>query len=329
MKKDDSVIKALEKKYSTQIQTLGKDDPRRDVKVVPTGILSLDKATGIGGIPLGYITELYSPDGVGKTTLCIQILAKAQEAGLDVAFIDMEHRFDIGWAEQLGLDPSKLYFTQPPYGEAALNIAQALIEHTDVKLIVIDSIPALIPKKELEGEVGDQFVGLQPRIIAQSLRMYTPLLLKHGAGIIMTNQIRAKIGGMGGFGASNQGTAGGWAVKFFCSLRVDMRRIKTLKNNKSGDATGHIVRFTFRKNSLGVPLKVVDVTLVYGKGFDPNEDLVTQAIKFGIIEQSGAWYQVTEELKVQGRDAVIAALVEDQALFESVMSNTRIAMGYL
>jgi len=307
------VVKELEKKYGITIVTLENDNKAFDVDVIPTGLLPLDIATGIGGIPRGYYTEVFSPDAVGKTTLCIQIVAQAQKLGLDVAYIDMEHRFDPAWASKLGVDLSKMYFTQPPYGEAALNTAQALIEHGGIKLIVIDSIPSLVPKKEIEGAVGDEFVGLQPRIISQNFRQMTPLLKKHNAAVMFTNQVRAKIGGMASlaFGAQTI-TPGGWAVKFYASLRLDMKRIKTVKDGR-GDPVGHIVKLITRKNSLAVPLRTIELYLRYGVGFDPVDSIIDLALANGIIEQGGAWFSIGDS-KVQGRAGVREFLEEDDGL---------------
>lgn len=294
----ESIAKELEKKYGILVGHLGEQEEVMQVPCIPTGLLQLDLALGTGGIPLGYFTEVYSPEGVGKTTLCLQIIAQAQKMGLTAAYVDMEHRIDPAWATTLGVDLESLYFTQPPYGEAALNICHALIKG-GVQLVVIDSVPSLVPKAEWEGETGDQFVGLLPRILAQSLRQMVHVMKKNEASVIFVNQIRAKIGGMGSLAMGPRQTQpGGWALRHNASLRLDMRRIKTIK--KDGVAVAQNVQITAKKNSLATPFRSAVLTLKYGVGFDKVESVIDAGIKLGFIEQSGAWYEIDGE-KYHGR----------------------------
>jgi len=315
-KTDNSVIKDLEKRYGVRISPLDAegDEGLLSVEVIPSGLIPLDIATGIGGIPLGYFVEIYSPDGVGKTSLCIQIVAQAQKMGIGVAYIDMEHRFDMQYATSLGVDLSTMYFTQPPNGDSALNIARALIDSGVARLVIVDSVSALVPKVELDGEIGDQHPGLQARLIAQNLRMMTPILKSKGATVIFTNQLRAKMGGFSsGWGAEQTITSGGFAMKFYTSMRMEMRKIKTLKD---GDTPyGHIARVTIRKNSLGVPLRTAELTMRFGKGFDSVDGLIDTAMKFGIIEKSGSWYALFDE-KYHGYDRLYEMLVKDNAVYD-------------
>lgn len=295
------VVDGLQKKYGI---TIGHLDSNNVIQVpaISTGIIQLDIALGIGGIPRGYITEIYSAEGVGKTTLCLQIVAQAQREGLEVSYIDMEHRLDINWAMTLGVDVNNIYFTQPESGEDALNIARALARG-GVSLIVIDSVPALVPRAELDGETGDQYVGLQPRMIAQSIRQMVHDLKTNNVSVVFVNQVRAKIGGYGSLAMGPQQTQpGGWALKHFASVRIDMKRIKSLKDSK-GNPTGHQVIATVRKNSLGTPYRQATLTLKHGVGFDPIEDMIDLGLNLGHVEQSGSWYTLYET-KVQGRNSL-------------------------
>lgn len=316
----DKIIEGLEKKYGTTIVHLNGESHMSGVDVIPTKLAPLDIATGIGGIPRGYFTEVYSPEGVGKTTLCLHVIARAQEMGLGTAFIDMEHRLDPIWASTIGVDLSKLYVTQPPFGEAALNIARHLISDANIKLVVIDSIPALVPKKELEGEVGDQFVGLQARMIAQNFRQTTPSLKANGAAIVFTNQMRTKFSGGSLVYGPQQTTSGGWAVRYYASMRLDLRRVKSI-SNQAGDIVGQDVLISIKKTSLSVPYRTALVRLTFNKGFDMEESIINSAIDLGMIERAGSWYTINED-KIQGRVALASHLREagltDQ-LYEQVM----------
>ena len=298
----EAVVKELEKKHGIFIGHLS-DNEIAQVPYIPTGLLQLDLALGIGGIPLGYFVEIYSPEGVGKTTLCLQLVAQAQQSGLETAYIDMEHRIDPVWAETLGVDLEKMYFTQPAYGETALNVCHALVKG-GVSLIVIDSVPSLIPKAEWEGETGDQFVGLLPRMLAQGLRKMAHDMNKNQATVVFVNQIRAKIGGIGSLAMGPQQTQpGGWALRHNASIRLDMRRIKTLQGKLPGGdkgPVGQIVRATVKKNSLATPFRSAELRLTYGIGFDQVESVIDAGLTLGLIEQSGSWFEVDGQ-KFHGR----------------------------
>jgi len=307
----DAVASELAKKYDIFIGHLG-DNEVAQVPYIPTGLLQLDLAIGIGGIPLGYFVEVYSPEGVGKTTLCLQLIAQAQRHGLETAYIDMEHRIDPVWAETLGVDLDRMYFTQPPYGEAALNVCHALIKG-GVRLVVIDSVPSLVPKAEWEGVTGDQFVGLLARILSQNLRQMVHSMKANDATVIFVNQIRSKIGGMGSLAMGPQQTQpGGWALRHNASLRIDMRRIKTLTTS-GGDPTGQIVRVTIKKNSLATPFRSADLRLNFGVGFDKVESVIDAGISLGLISQSGSWFEVDGE-KFHGRTNLYEYISKDEVL---------------
>jgi len=305
------VLKQLEKKYGIIIGHLGTDEARR-VASIPTGLLPLDYALGIGGVPKGLFTEIFAPEGVGKTTLSLQIIAEAQRLGIQAAYIDMEHRLDPSWAEKLGVDLSEMYFTQPPYGEAALNVARELVRE-GVGVVVIDSVPSLVPKVEWEGETGDQFVGLLPRMLAQGLRQMTHDMKKNESSVIFINQIRAKIGGMSSFAGPKQTTPGGWALKHNASVRISMRYAGAIYGTGK-DSDKHVaqrVLATVRKNSVGTPLRDADLILRYGVGFDAIDSVIDLGIKYGLVEQAHAWYTINGE-KLQGRQNLYDYMKENE-----------------
>jgi len=314
----DAVAKELGKKYDIFIGHLV-DSEVTEVPCIPTGLLQLDLALGIGGIPRGYFVEVFSPEGVGKTTLCLQIVAQAQRQGLETAYIDMEHRIDPVWAETLGVDLDKMYFTQPAYGEAALNVCHALIK-AGVSLVIIDSVPSLIPKAEWEGVTGDQFVGLLARILSQNLRQMVHSMKSNDATVIFVNQIRSKIGGMGSLAMGPQQTQpGGWALRHNASVRIDMRRIKTIQGKEG--PTGQIVRATIKKNSLATPFRSAEIRLNYGVGFDRVESLIDAAINLGLIDQSGSWFEVDGE-KFHGRASLYEHIYQSE-VFEPMYNKAK------
>lgn len=324
----DTITKELEKKYGILVGYLGQDEEIAQVPYIPTGLLQLDLALGVGGIPLGYFVEIFSPEGVGKTTLCLQIVGQAQKEGHLTAYIDMEHRIDPQWAAILGVDLDSMYFTQPAYGEAALNICHALIQG-GVSVVVIDSVPSLIPKAEWEGETGDQFVGLLPRMLSQSLRQMVHTMKQNEASVIFVNQIRSKIGGMGSLAMGPQQTQpGGWALRHNASIRIDMRRIKTLKGKVNGESTpvGQVVRATVKKNSLATPFRSAELRLTYGVGFDKTESVIDACLSLGLIEQSGAWYQYGDD-KFHGRSGLYEHIRDDNDLFNSLYEKAKELMS--
>lgn len=314
----DAVVAELSKKYDIYIGHLS-DNEVAQVPYIPTGLLQLDLALGIGGLPLGYFVEIYSPEGVGKTTLCLQLVAQAQKYGVETAYIDMEHRIDPVWAETLGVDLERMYFTQPAYGEAALNICHALIKG-GISLVIIDSVPSLVPKQEWEGETGDQFVGLLPRMLAQNLRQMVHSMKEKSATVVFVNQIRAKIGGMGSLAMGPQQTQpGGWALRHNASVRIDMRKIKTIQGKDA--PIGQIVRATIKKNSLATPFRSADIRLNYGIGFDKVESVIDAGISLGIIKQSGSWFEVDGE-KFHGRSSLYDYVKTDD-VFEKMYASAK------
>jgi len=324
----EAVAKDLEKRYGILVGHLGRQEEIMQVPYIPTGLLQLDLALGVGGIPLGFYIEIFSPEGVGKTTLCLQIVAQAQRQGLETAYIDMEHRIDPAWATTLGVDLEKMYFTQPPFGEAALNICSALIQG-GVSLVIIDSVPSLVPKAEWEGEAGDQFVGLLPRLLSQSLRQMVHHMKKNEASVIFVNQIRAKIGGYGSLAMGPQQTQpGGWALRHNASIRMDMRRIKTIKGVLPSGETGAVgqnVQVAIKKNSLATPFRNAIITLRHGVGFDRVESLIDAGITIGLIEQAGAWFQIGEE-KFHGRTKLYDYVCEP-GVFEPMYERAKEILG--
>lgn len=315
------VIESLRKQYNVNIVHITEDEATKDIDVIPTGLAPFDIATGIGGIARGFFTEVFSPEGVGKTTFALHLIAKAQGLGLGTAYVDMEHRLDPSWAEKIGVDLSQMLLVQPSYGEAALNVVKALASTGEIGLIAIDSIPALVPKKELEGEGGDQFVGLQARLIAQFFRQATGIVKENNVAVLLINQFRSRIGGIGSLAYGPQKTTpGGYALKHYASMRLDMRRIKTLKD-VNGDPSGQIVGVKIVKSSLSTPYRGADIVLTNSIGFDPVASLIDLAIKEGFIEQSGSWYTYNGQ-KAQGQKGISELISADnsmQELYDKIM----------
>lgn len=321
---DNSVIKALQKKYGAAIIRLESDDSGLSVSSLSTGILSLDYSTGIGGIPIGAFTEIFAHNAVGKTTLAIQLAAQAQKNGLPVAYIDMEHKFNQEYASDLGLDLTEAYFTQPGYGEAALSITKALIESGEVKFVVVDSVSSLVPKAEIEGSIGDSLPGLQARMMSQSMRMLAGKVREQQAIVLFINQIRHKMGG-GSFAGASETTSGGVALGFYAAMRIRLGMVKRLKS-PSGDPLGQEVRAVMSKNSYSAPYRSTILTLNYGTGFDKYFDLLDVALDLGIIERAGAWYSYKEQ-KFQGRYGMTDAMREDSEMYSTIFSVARKTLG--
>lgn len=285
------------------------------IETISTGSVQIDYALGIGGLPRGRVVEIYGPEASGKTTLTLHVIAEAQKKGGICAFIDVEHALDPTYAKSIGINIDDLIISQPDYGEQALDIVEMLIRSGAVDVIVIDSVAALVPKNELEGDMGDVHVGLQARLMSQALRKLTPIVHKSNVTLIFINQIRDKISSMP-FG-DNETTSGGKALKFYASLRMDIRRIATLKKNDK--PFGNRVLIKIVKNKLAPPFKRVEVDLVYGKGISKDLDLLDAALGYGIIQQAGAWFNFGADKLGQGRENTVARLNEDAALFEKIM----------
>ena len=306
-------IAQIEKSHGKgSIMRLG-DSPDRALSVVSTGALSLDVALGIGGYPKGRIVELFGPESSGKTTLAIHAIAECQKQGGVCAFIDAEHAFDAKYAKKIGVQVESLLLSQPDYGEQALEIAEALIRSGAVDLVVVDSVAALTPKSEIEGEMGDSVMGVQARLMSQALRKLTGIVNKSQSGIIFVNQIREKIGVMFG---NPEVTPGGRALKFFSSLRIDVRRIETLKSGT--DMIGIKVRVKIVKNKLAPPFKLTEFDIMFGEGISTTGDTLDLAVKFDLIEKSGTWFSIGDQRMGQGRESAKTYLKENPALMATL-----------
>ncbi|KKQ24494.1 MAG: Protein RecA [Candidatus Roizmanbacteria bacterium GW2011_GWC2_37_13] len=283
------------------------------VEVISTGILPLDTALGVGGIPRGRIIEIFGPEAAGKTTVCLSIIAEAQKAGGTAAFIDAEHALDAEWARKLGVKLDDLLVSQPDTGEQALEIAETLIRSGGVDLVVIDSVAALVPKSEIEGEMGESQMGLQARLMSQALRKLTGIVSKSKTTVIFTNQIRLKIGIMFG---NPETTPGGLALKFYCSIRMDVRKIETLKKNNQ--VYGARIRVKVVKNKVAPPFKEAEVVIT-AAGIDREEGLVDAAINAGIITKSGSFFKIGEKLLGQGKEEVKSVIAKNEKLKEQLI----------
>ena len=287
----------IEKSYGKgSVMRLG-DEMRQPISIIPTGSIALDVALGIGGLPRGRIVEIYGPESSGKTTVALHAVANAQAAGGVAAFIDAEHALDPDYAKRLGVDTDSLLVSQPDTGEQALEIADMLIRSGALDIVVIDSVAALVPRAELEGEMGDSHVGLQARLMSQALRKMTGALNNSGTTAIFINQLREKIGVMFG---SPETTTGGKALKFYASVRLDVRRIETLKDGT--DAVGNRTRVKVVKNKMAPPFKVVDFDIMYGEGVSKRGELIDLGVQAGVVEKSGSWFSHEGQRIGQGRE---------------------------
>lgn len=301
-----SAITLLERKYGKgTIMNLG-TGPVDKQEAIPTGSLGLDIALGIGGIPKGRICEVYGPESSGKTTLALHIAAETQKSGGRVVFIDAEHALDVGYAKRLGVDTSKLMVSQPDCGEQALEICETLIQSNSVDLVIVDSVAALTPRAEIDGEMTDQQPGLQARLMSKAMRKLTGLSARAGCSILFINQIRMKIGVMFG---SPETTAGGNALKFYCSVRMDIRRIGSIKDN--ADVTGNRVRVKVVKNKVAAPFKQAEFDIVFNEGISQVGEIVDLGVEHGIVDKAGAWYSFRGERLGQGREGAKAFLKEN------------------
>lgn len=300
------------------IMRLGENAARLQVDTIPTGCLSLDLALGVGGVPRGRMVELYGPESSGKTTIALQVVAEAQKMGGTAAFIDAEHALDPGWAKTIGVDIDNLLVSQPDTGEQALEIAEALIRSNAVDVIVVDSVAALVPRAEIEGEMGDSFMGLQARLMSQALRKLTGVISKSKTVTIFINQLREKIGVMFG---NPETTPGGRALKFYASLRLEVRRIETIK--QGNEAIGNRVRVKVVKNKLAPPFKQVEFDILFGKGISKIGNLLDLAAELGVISKSGTWYTYGDAKLGQGRDNARLFLESNLNLAEEIENKIR------
>lgn len=299
----------LEKEFGKgTIMRLG-DSPIVKVEAIPTGSIGLDIALGIGGFPKGRVVEIYGPESSGKTTLAIHVIAEAQKKGGVAAFIDAEHAFDKYYARQLGVDVDNLLISQPDNGEQALEIADNLIRSGAIDVLVVDSVAALVPKSELEGEMGDSKMGLQARLMSQAMRKLTATISKTGCCCIFINQLREKIGVMFG---NPETTTGGNALKFYSSLRLDIRRISQIKD--ADEVSGNRVRVKVVKNKVAPPFRIAEFDIIYGQGISKVGETIDLGVEFGIIKKSGSWFSYGETKLGQGREAVKQLLLDNPEL---------------
>jgi recombination protein RecA len=312
-------IDKLDKEYGKGTVMKLSDEKVMDVPAISTGSLGLDIALGIGGLPRGRVVEIYGPESSGKTTLSMHCIAEAQKAGGIAAFIDAEHAFDKGYAEKLGIDTENLLISQPDNGEQALEIAEHLIRSGAIDIIVIDSVAALVPKAELEGDMGDSKMGLQARLMSQALRKLTGTINKTGCLCIFINQLRDKIGVMFG---SPETTTGGNALKFYASVRLDIRRIGQIKES-ADNITGNRTKVKVVKNKVAPPFKVVEFDIMYGEGISKVGELVDLGVELEIIKKSGSWFSYEANKLGQGRDSVKQILLDNPELFDKIEGQIR------
>jgi recombination protein RecA len=303
MSGDNGRFEALERALADLTKRFGDGAVMRlgeaglDVDVIPTGSLALDIALGAGGIPRGRVTEIYGPEGSGKTTLCLHIVAEAQARSGVCAFVDMEHALDPTYAGNLGVDIDNLYVSQPDTGEQALEIAEALVRSGAIDIVVVDSVAALVPRAEIEGEMGDAHVGLQARLMSQALRKLSGAIKQSNCSVVFTNQLREKIGVMFG---SPETTPGGRALKFYSSVRIDVRRIQAIK--QGGDNIGNRTRARVVKNKIAPPFREAEFDIMFGEGISKEGDLLDIGVAYDLIEKRGAFYRYNDELLGQGRE---------------------------
>lgn len=324
LKKDalEQALLQIEKEYGKgAIMKLG-DQTHQKIDVIPTGCLTLDMALGIGGVPRGRIIEIYGPESSGKTTVSLHIVAETQKLGGTAAFIDAEHALDPSYAEKLGVNLQELYVSQPDNGEQALNIAEMLVKSGSVDIIVIDSVAALTPKAEIDGEMGDNHVGLQARMMSQALRKLTGIVNKSKTTVIFINQLREKVGVMFG---SPETTTGGKALKFYASVRLDVRKVDTIKDG--ANIVGNRTRVKVVKNKMAPPFKTAEFDIVYGKGISQVGCLVDLALGAGILGKSGSWFSYNDEKIAQGKENVKDYLEKNPELFNEIMDKVKASTG--
>ena len=319
----DTAVTQIERSYGKgAIMRMGSDQPSLKIRSISTGAINLDAVIGIGGVPRGRISEIYGPESSGKTTLCLHIIANAQQGGGVAAFIDAEHALDIQYARKLGIDVDDLLVSQPDTGEQALEIAEVLIRSNAVDVIVVDSVAALVPRAEIEGEMGDSHVGLQARLMSQALRKLTGAVSRSNAAVIFTNQIREKIGVMFG---SPETTSGGRALKFYASLRMDIRRIGALKDGPS--IIGNRTRVKVVKNKCAPPFKQAEFDILYGRGISHTGLLIDIGVEQGVVDKSGSWFSYGDLRLGQGKENVRTFLEENPDVTEEIEARLLVALG--
>lgn len=320
----DTALQQVEKSFGKGSAMRLGDRPEQDVEVIPTGSLALDMALGIGGLPRGRVVEIYGPESSGKTTLALHVVANAQRNGGVAVFIDAEHALDPVYARNLGVDTDSLIVSQPDNGEQALEIADMLIRSGALDVIVIDSVAALVPKAEIEGDMGDSHVGLQARLMSQALRKMTGALAQANTTAIFINQLREKIGV---FFGSPETTTGGKALKFYASVRMDIRRIQTLKNGE--DAVGNRTKVKVVKNKMAPPFKTAEFDVLYGEGISREGSVLDMALETGIVKKSGSWFTYEGDQLGQGRENVRKFLKDNPGVVDEIEHKVKVSYGLI
>ena len=315
----DAAIAKLEKDFGKgAVMRLGDPSAQVAVETIPTGSLSLDLALGLGGVPKGRIVEIYGPESSGKTTVALHMIAEVQKRGGIAGFIDAEHALDPVYAKNIGVDIDELYISQPDSGDQALEITETMVRSGAMDIIVVDSVAALVPKQEIEGDMGDSHVGLQARLMSQALRKLTPVISKSNCVVIFINQLREKVGVMFG---NPETTTGGRALKFYSSVRMDVRRIETLK--QSGEMVGNRTRVKIVKNKIAPPFKEAEFDIMFGKGISKEGDILDLAVKCDLVSKSGAWFAYNGDKIGQGRENAKTYLSEHPEIMEELEQNIR------
>ena len=319
MKALDAAISNIEKQFGKgSVMKLGESTANLNVECIPTGSLSLDIALGIGGVPKGRVVEIYGPESSGKTTVALHMVAEVQKRGGIAGFIDAEHALDPVYAKNIGVDIDELYISQPDSGDQALEITETMVRSGAMDIIVVDSVAALVPKQEIEGDMGDSHVGLQARLMSQALRKLTPVISKSNCVVIFINQLREKVGVMFG---NPETTTGGRALKFYSSVRMDVRRIETLK--QSGEMVGNRTRVKIVKNKIAPPFKEAEFDIMFGKGISKEGDILDLAVKCDLVSKSGAWFAYNGDKIGQGRENAKTYLSEHPEIMEELEQNIR------
>jgi recombination protein RecA len=317
-----TAISQIERSYGKgAIMRMGAEGAKVNIEAIPTGAVNLDAAIGIGGVPRGRISEIYGPESSGKTTVCLHVIANAQKTGGIAAFVDAEHALDVNYARKLGVDVDNLLVSQPDTGEQALEIAEVLIRSNAIDVVVIDSVAALVPRAEIEGEMGDSHVGLQARLMSQALRKLTGAVNRSNTSVIFTNQIREKVGVMFG---SPETTSGGRALKFYASLRLDIRRIGAVKDGQ--DVTGNRTRVKVVKNKTAPPFRQAEFDIMYNEGISHSGLLVDLGSDLEVIEKSGSWYSYGELRLGQGKENARQFLLDNEDVMEEIDRKVRAAL---
>ena len=321
----DAAIAKLEKDFGKgTVMRLGDPSAQVAVETIPTGSLSLDLALGLGGVPKGRIVEIYGPESSGKTTVALHMIAEVQKRGGIAGFIDAEHALDPVYAKNIGVDIDELYISQPDSGDQALEITETMVRSGAMDIIVVDSVAALVPKQEIEGDMGDSHVGLQARLMSQALRKLTPVISKSNCVVIFINQLREKVGVMFG---NPETTTGGRALKFYSSVRMDVRRIETLK--QSGEMVGNRTRVKIVKNKIAPPFKEAEFDIMFGKGISKEGDILDLAVKCDLVSKSGAWFAYGGDKIGQGRENAKAYLREHPEIMDEIEHKVRVAYGLI